>query len=654
MNINYIYNTPSEISRIQKISSSNIYNSLIILDENNKYIDFYIEKTFGKNNKLLSYNTHNNIPILKWIDKPSSSLFITNFNVTQTPQISGFTANRILLNRLTTYSVSFNNDITTIQSITLDKGSVSNITKTSDSKVITIDIYTTNNTSKILSFLLTSMGKTHNLTYTVSPVTALQFNQLDINGTTRSIDTFVKHQKYDLLAILSKKITTTTTYTITTNTTNVPLISNSLNFQWQPSVREKLRISNVTDLHGFTYSEILTPEYNISVYFNEYNDFEFLTNVIKGIHFDIEPHTTPEWDIDLNSVANQFIDLLEGCMTLINGVIPLIVDIPAWYHTKLVTREGITKGFNEYIQDLVSITNIFAFRDTSTKILDFSLEEMTYAINNNKKVRLSVETNEIPSEPSYITFYGKNYSYMDTHLTIVNDEYKNTNQYDGIMIQDYDGWKGIIKSDLSSNGNSQLLRHMYIWEENFYLDEIQKQEFYSFRLSHPVKSISYSTKPYLQSDTFKIAKFMNSSYMNGIDINFLFGGKTEAFTSNHQTVYDWINIALTFTVTGKNFKYVESSSYFILNNVTISNNGVKVYLTGIKTVYNLRLVSDNINSTYPGAKTYTSLSNGNTLNTGETDFTFFFLENAISYQHIFYISFTIGLTIYTTSILYNP
>ena len=70
----------------------------------------------------------------------------------------------------------------------------------------------------------------------------------------------------------------------------------------------------------------------------------------KGIHWDIEPQALDNWDTDQKDIIPQYLDLLENIAIIMKGTNLLYtVDIPPWFDSISVTRNGITKLLSEFV-----------------------------------------------------------------------------------------------------------------------------------------------------------------------------------------------------------------------------------------------------------------------------------------------------------------
>ena len=70
----------------------------------------------------------------------------------------------------------------------------------------------------------------------------------------------------------------------------------------------------------------------------------------KGIHWDVEPHGLANWEADQATIIPQYLDLLDKIKAIMAGSGLLnTLDIPMWFDTITVTRNGQTKLLSEWV-----------------------------------------------------------------------------------------------------------------------------------------------------------------------------------------------------------------------------------------------------------------------------------------------------------------
>jgi hypothetical protein len=131
-----------------------------------------------------------------------------------------------------------------------------------------------------------------------------------------------------------------------------------------------------------------------------------------GVHFDIEPYSLPQWTSDQNLTANQTLDLYEQLAATVAGSgLRLTADIPFWFDTITVTRDGGTRPMSELMIDRVDRVTILDYRDFAGScsiqaddgIIYNASSELAYAMTAHKEVVIGLETT--PVTPNKVTFW---------------------------------------------------------------------------------------------------------------------------------------------------------------------------------------------------------------------------------------------------------
>lgn len=156
-----------------------------------------------------------------------------------------------------------------------------------------------------------------------------------------------------------------------------------------------------------------------------------------GVHFDVEPYALPEWTTDQNSVANQYLDLLEKIAVVTAGSgLEFTEDIPFWFDGRTVARNGVTRVLSEAIIDRTDRVTILAYRDTANSIFSLGSSEINYAQSAGKKATVGVETQCGSSDLEYITFCEEGAAYMEGELVKAIVSYGNSGAFTGFAVHD--------------------------------------------------------------------------------------------------------------------------------------------------------------------------------------------------------------------------
>ena len=146
----------------------------------------------------------------------------------------------------------------------------------------------------------------------------------------------------------------------------------------------------------------------------------------SGIHLDIEPHQSPNFETNREETILKYLELVE----FITSSYPNITfdfDIPFWLEDE-ISFGGETKEAFKFVFDMASRVFVMSYRDTAEDILAVAAEELEYAKETNKPIFLCVETGE---EDPNITFFEEGKKFLFGEL----EKIKNSNAV-GISIHD--------------------------------------------------------------------------------------------------------------------------------------------------------------------------------------------------------------------------
>ena len=161
-----------------------------------------------------------------------------------------------------------------------------------------------------------------------------------------------------------------------------------------------------------------------------------------GIQYDVEPYNLEEYKADINSGANQYLDMLEKIKSATNGSkLYFAKTMPLGFEYQPVTRNGITMSLSHATIDRVDHIALMDYRDTASRIISDASDELTYAAMKGKKVVIGVETSCTTGEVETITFCEEGKSYMFTELQKVKDAYSSNGAYVGLAVHDYEAFK---------------------------------------------------------------------------------------------------------------------------------------------------------------------------------------------------------------------
>lgn len=172
-----------------------------------------------------------------------------------------------------------------------------------------------------------------------------------------------------------------------------------------------------------------------------------------GIHLDIEPYTTPAWSSDRVGSINRFLLLLKNMVSMSGPTRPVEVDVPFFYNQIDAGTAG--PALDAAVLTCVNSVTIMVYRNTATGPDGTSaLANATLAAAQavGKQAHVGQETNNLnppapwPADPSLTkqTFYGMTSAAMETVLGPLNTAMTTVHpSYNGLSIQDYNGWQAI-------------------------------------------------------------------------------------------------------------------------------------------------------------------------------------------------------------------
>lgn len=155
--------------------------------------------------------------------------------------------------------------------------------------------------------------------------------------------------------------------------------------------------------------------YNLSVAENE---------KFQGIHLDIEPYLTFEWNTNRDLAILSYQNLVEDAvLQAARFNLPVVFDIPFWFDEIYFSNSYGTGNLAQWVISKASWTNIMAYRDSSQEIISISKNETDYARNLGKRLVISVET-QSSSEGDNVTFFEEGLNYMYSELSVVKSYYQ--------------------------------------------------------------------------------------------------------------------------------------------------------------------------------------------------------------------------------------
>lgn len=174
-----------------------------------------------------------------------------------------------------------------------------------------------------------------------------------------------------------------------------------------------------------------------------------------GVHFDLEPWTTPEWNTDREAVALDLVTFYADARDMLQTWAPdltLAADIPFWFPTTsdvTITFNGQTKNVHKHIQDQVDYVGVMSYRryaQGSGSITELIEPEIDYAATISRQVYAGVSTSK-NSDPATISFYGIPSDIFWQELRAVGDAYAANGAFSGVLIQSYDHMRDYLNDN---------------------------------------------------------------------------------------------------------------------------------------------------------------------------------------------------------------
>lgn len=148
-------------------------------------------------------------------------------------------------------------------------------------------------------------------------------------------------------------------------------------------------------------------------YQEDYPDSKF-----SGIHLDIEPHQSPDFDARRESLILKLIKLAD-LLKQTYKEISFDFDIPFWIDDN-ITYGGSTRSAYQHMIDIADRVFVMSYRDTADAIIDVGGDELSYAKEVGKKIIFSVECSS--SEGDKVSFAEEGRCAMMAELEILKQK----------------------------------------------------------------------------------------------------------------------------------------------------------------------------------------------------------------------------------------
>jgi hypothetical protein len=222
----------------------------------------------------------------------------------------------------------------------------------------------------------------------------------------------------------------------------------------------------------------------------------------------------------------------------------LIVDTSISFNFKDVTRSGTTKPLYKWVLDYVDVAMMMSYRnflDGPNGILALSRPSVDYATSIGKKVIVGVETSD--EDPSYVTFYGLNTTYLESFLNQVTANYSGQSGFLGVAVHDWTAYQLLSNSPIPSSCNP---KGFFVWQSGVATNLQTRSTYFTFATSRCVKSTYLESEYLIKNEQAALKDFWRISKENNMDLQFLYGASEWARTAQHPYVLSLVNLTRTF------------------------------------------------------------------------------------------------------------
>jgi hypothetical protein len=158
----------------------------------------------------------------------------------------------------------------------------------------------------------------------------------------------------------------------------------------------------------------------------------------KAIHFDVEPHALPNWDVDQQRLSGLYIDLLEQ-LKLAVGRTPLQVDIGHFYGSINLTRAGVSKSLLRWVLERVDGAVLMAYNSTPRNVLAFIKDEFAQSQGSGQKLRIALACD---CDLSPLENYCSRET-LEHALAVVQQAYGSDPSFSGLAVHSYGSYRNL-------------------------------------------------------------------------------------------------------------------------------------------------------------------------------------------------------------------
>ncbi|MFM9435808.1 hypothetical protein ACFDR9_002879 [Janthinobacterium sp. CG_23.3] len=162
-----------------------------------------------------------------------------------------------------------------------------------------------------------------------------------------------------------------------------------------------------------------------------------------GLHFDIEPHSLPNWKTDQVAMGQQLIDLYQKLARAKAAGLYLHADIALGYEYLTLTRGGVSKTLSQWLIDSTDRVTVMSYRDVALGadgIVAHAAHPIAYAGTLGKLAVAGVET-ACNAELPKVTFCEEGRLALEGQLGSVGAYFGGAAGFGGVAIHDYRNFK---------------------------------------------------------------------------------------------------------------------------------------------------------------------------------------------------------------------
>lgn len=192
------------------------------------------------------------------------------------------------------------------------------------------------------------------------------------------------------------------------------------------------------DYNFLTNPSALHDKINKYILFQE----TYINSNFAGIHLDIEPHQSPDFETNRLGLITSLISLA----SVLKETYPSILfdyDIPFWLDDELTIRypsnELKTLPAFAHMINIANRVFVMSYRDSANEIYNTAVEELNYSYSTGKAIVLCVETSDVGND---ISFKEEGKKYLNAELNLLEEKIKLGT---GVAIHNIKSWKKLNK-----------------------------------------------------------------------------------------------------------------------------------------------------------------------------------------------------------------